>query len=111
MALVILAGVLALQAWTWRRLSGRVSSGQLSRLQAAVRYGLWALVPLLVFVGAFFGAVGLEEWLGVALLPESMARATLLIVGFLLGLAGLGSACFGVRCVLIQRAPRIVAEG
>ena len=106
MALAILAGVLALQAWTWHRLSGRVASGELSKLRGAARYGLWALVPLLLFVASFFGAVGLEEWLGVALLSESMARATLLIVAFLLGVAGLGSACFGVRCVLIKRAPR-----
>jgi Kef-type K+ transport system membrane component KefB len=67
-----------------------------------VRYGLWAGVPLLLFVALFFAAVGLEEWLGVALLPEPLSRVTLLIAAFLLGVAGVGSACFGVRCAIIK---------
>ena len=105
MFLVILAGVLALQGWTWQRLSGRITAGELTRLQGTVRYGLWALVPLVLYVALFFGAVGLEEWLGVAVISEPMGRATLLIAAVLLGVAGLGSACFGVRCVFIKRAP------
>ena len=104
MVLVLLAAVLALQAWTWHRLSGRIASGQLTKLQGTVRYGLWALVPLLVFVFFFFAAVGLEEWLGVALVSESLGRATLLIAAFLLSAAALGSACFGIRCAFIKRA-------
>jgi len=103
MVIVLLAAVLALQAWTWHRLSGRIASGQLTKLQGAVRYGLLALVPLLLFGASFFGAVGLEEWLGVALLSESLGRATMLIAAFLLCAAGLGSACFSVRCAFIKR--------
>ncbi len=105
MILVFLSAVLALQAWKWQRLSERIASGQLTKLQGFVHYGLWALVPLLLFVASFFGAVGLEEWLGVALLSESLGRATPLIAAFLLGAAGLGSACFGVRCAFIKRSP------
>ena len=104
MAFVLLAAVVALQAWTWQRLSGRIASGRLTKLQGTVRYGLWALVPLLVFVAFFFAAVGLEEWLGVALVSESLGRATPLIAAFLLSAAGLGSACFGIRCAFIKRA-------
>jgi len=102
MFLLILVAILALQAWTWHRLVGHVTSGALTKRQASVRYALWALVPLLLFVAVFLGAVGLEEWLGVALLSEPMGRATLLIVVFLLGVAGLGAACFGIRCAFIK---------
>jgi len=59
-------------------------------------------VPLLVYLTGFIGAVGLEEWLGIALISEPMGRATLLIVAFLLGTAGLGSSSFGIRCALIS---------
>ena len=103
MVLILLAAVLALQGWTWHRLLGRVASGQLTKLQGTLRYGLWALVPLLLFGASFFGAVGLEEWLGMALLSESLSRATLLIAALLLGAAGLGSACFAVRCAFVKR--------
>lgn len=103
MVIALLAAVLALQAWTWHRLSGRIASGHVTKLQGSVRYGLLALIPLLLFGASLFGAVGLEEWLGVVLLSESLGRATTLIAGFLLGAAGLGSACFGVRCAFIKR--------
>ena len=102
MLLLILVVVLALQAWAWHRLSGRAASGSLTRTGAGIRYALWALVPLLVYLAGFIGAVGLEEWLGIALISEPMGRATLLIVAFLLGTAGLGSLCFGIRCALIS---------
>lgn len=105
MLLFILVAVAAFQGWTWHRLSGRVESGALTKLQAIVRYGLWAQAPPLLFLGIFFGAVGLEEWLGIALLSEPTARATAPIVALLLGIAGLGSACFGVRCAFIKRSP------
>jgi hypothetical protein len=82
----------------------RIAAGELTRLQGTVRYGLWALVPLALYVALFFGAVGLEEWLGVAMISESVGRATLLLAGVLLGVAALGSTCFGVRCVFIKRA-------
>jgi len=103
MFFLILVVVLALQAWAWHRLSGRVASGSLTRTGAGIRYALWALVPLLVYLAGFIGGVGLEEWLGIALISEPMGRATLLIVAFLLGTAGLGSLCFRIRCALIRR--------
>lgn len=104
MVLVVLAAVLALQGWTWHRLLGRIASGRLTKLQGTLRYGLWALVPPLLFGASLFGAVGLEEWLGVAVLSESLSRATLPIAALLLGAAGLGSACFAVRCAFVKRA-------
>jgi hypothetical protein len=67
------------------------------------------LVPVLLFGAFFFGAVGVEEWLGVAVLSEPMGRATLLIVACLLVTAGVGSSCFSVRCVFIKRAPLVGA--
>jgi len=103
MFLVMLAGVLAYQAWMWHRVSGRIAWGELTKLQGVLRYGLWALLPVLLFVALFFGAVGLEEWLGVAVISEPMGRATIPIVAFLLVIAVLGSACFGVRCLFIKR--------
>ena len=102
MVLFVLAAVLALQAWTWHRISRRIASGQLTKLQGALRYGVWAVVPLLLFVALFFAAVGLEEWSGVAVLPESLSRVIVLTAALLLGVAGLGSACFGVRCAIIK---------
>ncbi len=104
MFLLILLAVLALQAWAWHRLAGHVASGALTKLQAIVRYALWAFVPLLLFLAVFLGSVGLEEWLGIPLLSEPMGRATPLIVACLLGVAGLGSVAFGVRCALIKRS-------
>lgn len=109
MILVMLAGVVAFQAWMWNRLSGRIACGGLTKLQGVLRYGLWALLPLLLFVAFSFGAVGLEEWLGVAVISEPMGRATLLIVAFLLVIAGLGSACFSLRCAFIKPAPLLRA--
>jgi len=100
--LLILVLVVALQAWAWHRFSGRAASGSLTRTGAGIRYLLCALVPLLAYLLAFMGAVGLEGWLGIALISEPMGRATLLIVAFLLGAAGLGSLCFGIRCALIS---------
>lgn len=105
MLLVILAGVVALQVWAWRELSEGVASGALSKAHAVAWYIIWALIPTVLFVAAFLGAVGLEEWLGVALIGESMARAALPLGIFLLGLAGLGSLCFGVRCTRLKGAP------
>lgn len=102
MPLLILVAVLALQGWAWHRLSGEVKSGALTKLQAGVRYSVWSLVPLLVFLAGFVGAVGLEEWLGIALLSELMGRSTLLIAALLLAGALLGSVCFGVRCALMK---------
>jgi hypothetical protein len=103
-ALLFLAAVLALQAWAWVRLSAHVMAGVLTKPGATARYSLWALVPLLLFLSVLAGAVGLEEWMGLALLSESLARATPLIAAFLLGMAGVGSLCFGVRCAFIKPA-------
>ena len=90
----------ALQAWAWRHLCRRVRTGELTKLSAAVRYGSWAFTPLLLFVGSFFGAVGLEEWLEVSLVSEPMGRAALPMAVLLLGIGATGSIAFGARCAL-----------
>ena len=105
MLVVLLVGSLALQIWTWKRLVARVSFGHVSRLQAVARYGCWAFAPLLLVVAIFFTAVGLEEWLGVALLSEPMGRATPLVAIFLLATALIGWAAFALRCTLISQVP------
>jgi hypothetical protein len=102
--LVILALVVVLQACAWRELSARVTSGALTSAGAVGRYLVWAVMPTVLFVTAFLSAVGLEEWLGVALIGESMARATLPLGVFLIGVAGLGTLCFGVRCAWLKVA-------
>lgn len=102
MFLLILSIALALQAWTWTHLARRVVSGELPRLSASARYAMWASVPAVVFLMGFFGAVGLEELLGLALIPETLARATVLIMAGLLGIAVLGSLVFVVRCAFLK---------
>jgi uncharacterized membrane protein YedE/YeeE len=100
--LLILAAAAALQAWAWQRLSTHVIAGTLTKAAATLRYTIWALVPLLLFLLAIAAAVGVEQWRGVALVPEPMARATALIAAFLLGAATLGSICFVVRCAFLK---------
>jgi hypothetical protein len=77
-------------------------AGTLTKPKATLRYTLWALVPPLLFLSAFAAAVGLEQWRAVAFVSEPMARATPLIAAFLLGVAGLGSIGFGIRCAFIK---------
>ena len=102
MLLVLLAGALAVQVWAWRRLRERVEMGGLTRLGASARYGLWALAPFLLFAGFFFSALGLEEWLGLSIMSEPMARATLPAAAFLLGIGVVGWLLFATRCVLMR---------
>lgn len=102
MFLLILGLVLVLQIWTWTRLVRRVSSGELTRLGASGRYAMWAFAPAVVFLVGFFGAVGLEEWLNLALIPEPLGRTSILIVAGLLGIAGIFLLSFAVRCALLK---------
>lgn len=60
MLLVLLVGSLALQAWAWWSLRRRVLCGEMTRLGASVRYGGWAVAPLVLFIGFFLGLVGVE---------------------------------------------------
>ena len=106
MLLVLLAGSVALQAWAWRRLLRRVAAGEVARLEGSVRYGGWAVVPLLLLVAFFFGLVGLEELFDSAIIPELLGRAALPIAMLLLGVAALGWLCFSVFCAFIGRVPR-----
>jgi hypothetical protein len=77
-------------------------SGGLTRVRAAVRYAVWALLPLAVLASFFAGAVALEAGLGVALLSEGLTRATPLVATFLIGQATLGSLAFSIRCAFIK---------
>jgi len=103
MLLFFLAGSVALQVWAWRALVRRVHTGTLSRLGAAGRYALWAFLPALLPIAVFFAGVGLEEWLGMAVISESWARATPLMALVLFALASLVWIGFAVRCALLRR--------
>lgn len=96
MLLVVVGG---LQIWQWRYLSARVTGARLSRLKACLVYVAWSMVPALLVVLAFLGAIALEEGLGLSALSEPMARASPFIVGVLLLLGLLGSAAFAVACL------------
>jgi hypothetical protein len=102
---VLLAGSVALQAWAWRRLRRRVVAREVTRIAASVRYGGWAVAPLLLFVGFFFGLAGLEELFDSAIIPELLGRAALPIAMLLLGVAALGWLCFSVFCAFSRRIP------
>jgi hypothetical protein len=105
MFLAILAGSLVLQAWAWRHLRRRIASGDITRLGGSVRYGVWAAAPFFFCVGVFLGAVGIEEWSGGAIIPESLGRAALPIGALLLGLAFIGWISFTISSALIRRRP------
>ena len=106
MFLLLLLGCVALQAWAWVSLRGRVVSGSLTRLGAIVRYTGWAVAPLVLLAALFFGAVGLEEVTGAAVLPELLGRAALPAAAVLLGLAGLGAFFFSVQVAFVTPRAR-----
>ncbi|MGH9462259.1 MAG: hypothetical protein ACRD1X_13635 [Vicinamibacteria bacterium] len=78
----------------------------MTRLGASVRYGVWAVAPLLLFIGSFLGLVGVEELSGSAIIPEPMGRVVLPMSALLLGIAGLGWASFSISCAVIGRRQR-----
>jgi hypothetical protein len=100
MSVTLLIGSIVLQAWAWRSLVGRLRAGTLTRLQTAARYAGWAFLPALSFVAVFVAMVGLEEWLGVALVEERAA----LLAWPVLALSVLGTIGFTVRCAFVRRA-------
>ena len=95
---LFLVGAVVLQAWAWRRLARRVRAGRLTRLGSATRYAGWAFVPVAALVAVFFLMMGVEEWRGVALVPE---RGALLMIP-LLALALVGSAVYALRAVFLS---------
>lgn len=104
MILVLLVGVVALQAWVWQRLRIRVLSGEITRLGALVRYAGWALLPALSCVAGFFGLVGLEEVSGAAIVPEPVGRLALPASALLLGVGVLGCVLFAAWGAVAWRA-------
>jgi hypothetical protein len=105
MILVLLSAAVALQAWAWRRLRQRVTSGAMTKLAALLQYGAWALTPLVFFIGLFLAAVGAEELTGAAIIAEPLGRAVLLVTAVLLGVAAIGWVSFLVLCGLVWRVP------
>jgi len=79
-----------------------MANGELTKWRANSFYALWASVPTIIFLIGLFGAVGFEEWLRLALIPEPLGRASLLIVVGLPGMAQLGSLCFAGRCAFLK---------
>jgi hypothetical protein len=106
MLLVALVVSVAAQTWGWRRLWRRVQTGRLTRRSASLRFGIWALAPLLMFIAFMLGAVGLEEWSGASLLSEGVGRATLPVAAALLGIAAIGWIAFATRCALSRPGPK-----
>jgi hypothetical protein len=104
MFLALLIAALALQAWGWARLATGVRSGRLGCGQAVLRYSGLALLPFAGLVAAFFPLVGLEEWLGVAVLSEPVSRAAPLAGLVLLVLVVAGSGAFAAWCALRRRS-------
>jgi len=104
MFLGLLTAALALQAWGWTRLAAGVRSGRLGCGQAVLRYSGLALLPFAGLVAVFFALVGLEEWLGAALLSEPLSRATPLAGLVLLVVFAAGSGAFAAWCALRRRS-------
>ena len=98
----LLIAALALQAWVWSRLAARVRSGRLSIRRAVARYAGAALLPFVGLAAAFFALVGLEEWLGLALLSEPLSRATPLAALLLIAFFVAGSTFFAVWCAYMR---------
>jgi len=94
MLLLLPLGAVALQSWAWRSLRSRFLAGVVSKPAALVRYGGWALVPLLFWAGLLLGAVAAEELSGAAIISEPVGRATLPLAALLLAIAGLGWLSF-----------------
>lgn len=99
--LILVLAAVGLQAWAWRRLLQRVASGTMRKPRALLLYGVWALAPLVLFIGLFMGAVGIEELTKAAVIPEPLARAALPTAAMLLGIAMLGWGSFLVWCGLV----------
>jgi hypothetical protein len=70
----------------------------MSPLGGALRFAAWALLPLVLFIGLFLAAIGIEEEFGASVLSEPMGRATPFIVLALLALAMVTSVSFAVAC-------------
>ena len=103
MFLLTLCIILAIQIWTWNHLAQQVASAKMTKIGAIGRYTLWASVPMIIYFIVFFRAVGLEEWLGLVLIPEPLARATFPILAVLLGSTILGSLFFAIRSTFLKR--------
>jgi len=101
MLAVLLIAVLALQVWVWNSLVTRVRSGRLSPARAVLRYTGAALLPVVGLAIVFFTLVGLEEWLGIAVLSEPFSRATPLLALLLIGLFVIGSLGFALWCTYL----------
>lgn len=97
MLLPVLVAAVAIQVWAWQTLDQRVTSGTISKGAAVLRYGGWALTPLIVCIGLFAGAVGAEELTGAAIIPELVGRSALPVAALLLVAAVLGWAGFLIR--------------
>jgi hypothetical protein len=106
MLLGLLIAALTLQVWVWSRLTGRLREGRLSVGRAVARYAATALLPFAGFAVGFFSLVGLEEWLGVALLSEPLSRATPVVALLLLAFFVLGSSAFAIWSTYVRASQR-----
>ena len=97
----LLIGALALQVWVWRSLAARVRSRQLTPGRAIARYAGAALLPVAGLAIVFFSLVGLEEWLGIALLSEPFSRATPIAALLLTAIFVIGSLTFTAWCAYV----------
>jgi len=103
---VLVIGALALQVWVWRTLAERVRSRRLNPGKAIARYAGAALLPIAGLAIVLFSLVGLEEWLGIAVLSEPFSRATPIAALLLIAIFAIGSLAFAVWCAYLWTSRR-----
>ena len=100
---MVLSLILLLHVWTWTHLTQRLSQGTLTRAGAVGRYAFLTSAPAVLFLMGLLLVMGLEEWLAVAMIPESLGRAGFPILAGLLLMAVLSTCCFALRCRQFSR--------
>jgi hypothetical protein len=89
-----------------RALLRRVRAGAVGPAKSVGIYALAVLSPSLLYVAIVFALIGAEEVTGLALVPEEMARALLLVVGFGLAVWLLSMATYLVSIARQTRSRR-----
>jgi hypothetical protein len=100
---LVLFSTLAVCVFKFRQLRRHVRLRARSRGRAAGMYLFFTTLPVGIYLLLFFGAVGLEEWAGVALISEAFARSLVLVVGIALLMALIANLSFITALSLIRR--------
>jgi hypothetical protein len=97
---VFLMPIVSIAAFVWQL--NRVRRGLSSRFKGIVLYAVYSFFPALMYVGIFFGLVGLEELLNTSLIGEGYARSVMIVGGGGIALVILGTIVFSVVMVFIK---------